>query len=217
MLRRSYAKLLILLALAFAAAACGPAGGGPTEEEWSDLQTQVEQQGWNNFQTAVADPDRNYDIYWLGREVEVGGEVMRGPEALAADDPGGEVDGGGLVMSYLGDPGSGLDLRFTLYSRAAWDRVQDLRSRGAQPRRFEVKDVTVAGWPAKLQTVFIEPGFSGAGEVNWRILSIDYGSTVVEASTQARRPATPTAPQPNPLIDEATFLSVMQRLRPYPE
>ena len=33
----------------------------------------------------------------------------------------------------------------------------------------------------------------------------------------AVEPPTPTAAQPNPLIDEVTFLAVMQNLRPYPQ
>lgn len=85
MLGKSYAKIILPLALAFAAA-CGPI----TQE---GLQTEVAQQGWNNFQTAVAS-DRNYDVYWLGREVRAGNQTFSGPEALAEDDPGGTVEGG---------------------------------------------------------------------------------------------------------------------------
>lgn len=113
-------------------------------------------------------------------------------------------------MSYLGDPGSALRLSFTLYSRAAWDRLQDARSRGAQAR-LEVKQVDIHGWPAELKTNFDRPGKVGA-----RILVVARGRTVIEVTTGSVVSMTP-GPEPNPLIDETTFLDVMQQLRPYPK
>jgi hypothetical protein len=193
--RRLPAALAIALALALTVA-CDPL-----------TQGDVEQQGWHNFQTAVAS-QRTYDIYWLGREFDAGGISFRGPDA---GNPGpGDIDsvaGGGLAMSYSGRTGS---LDVTLYSRGAWDLLQASRARGAQPH-LEVKNVDIHGWPAQLRTNYYRPGYIAA-----RILTVDRGNTVIEVTTGPLVPATP-GPEPNPLIDEQTFLNVLQHLRPYPQ
>ena len=198
----SYANVGALL-IAFLIQACGPVGELSEDD--------VAEDGWNNFQTAAAS-DRNYDVYWLGREFQAAGHTFRGPDANSPDDPVGEVEGGGLGMYYAPDPYIG-DLKLVLYSRDAWESKQQRPPEG----RFEEKRVVVAGESAILRTRFYDPGFTAApGDVIAQILTIDVGTTVVEATTGSVIPATP-GPEPNPLIDEATFLAVMDELRPYPE
>jgi hypothetical protein len=74
-------------------------------------------------------------------------------------------------------------------------------------------DVDVNGHPAQLVKIPLRDT-----PVNVLILVIDLGDTVVFADTGATNPATPGAPNPNPLIaDPDRFIEVMQNLRPYPQ
>jgi hypothetical protein len=57
----------------------------------------------------------------------------------------------------------------------------------------------------------------GDGTVNDRILIVHVGETTVLAQAKTGRSATPEGPDVNPLVDEATFLSVLEQLRPYPQ
>lgn len=167
-----------------------------------------------SFEGEVAS-DRNYDVYWFGRSFAVGDVVFKGPHV---NDFGiGDVDGGGLTTEYnstLPSGGCCGTLNVVMYSRPAWARIEPIRAPGRQ--LSEVKNVTVDGHPAEFITRRNRPRELRPGEVNSRGLVIDYGTTVVEIGTSAL-PPTPTDPQPNPLIDEATFLAVMQNLRPYPQ
>ena len=183
-------------------AACGPLGDDISEEA-------ANRQGFDNFQTAVAS-DRNYDIYWLGREFEATGLTFRGPSVASFGD---DVEGGGLGILYLTDCNGSRcsDVKLGMYSRAAWSLAQARRAAAPSPH-FETKTVYVNGWEAELRT-----NLGTLTPVAAQILTIDFGDTVVEAVTGAYVPATPTDPQPNPLIDEAAFLAVMEHLRPYPE
>lgn len=94
---------LPLLGLITIASACGPFDDDFSEEA-------ANRQGFENFETAVAS-DRNYDIYWLGREFEAGGLLYKGPDVA---DFGDDVEGGGLGMDYVAAVG---DLKLVLYSR----------------------------------------------------------------------------------------------------
>jgi len=190
-----------LLALLIIASACGP-----LDDEFSEEA--VNRQGFKNFQTAVAS-DRNYDIYWLGREFEAGSLLYKGPDVSDFAD---DVEGGGLGMHYVAQFGEFccLDLHLVLYSQQAWKQIEEKRAAGPSPR-FEPKTVQVAGRTAELRT-----NHRATGAVSSLILTIDFGDTLVEALTGSVVPATP-GPEPNPLIDEATFLAVMEKLRPYPE
>jgi hypothetical protein len=205
-----YAKITaILLPLVVVTSACGPFERDTSGHD--DLRTQ----GLRNLEK-IAASERNYDLYWLGPGFTAGGIEYWGPDV---DDPDsdtaaiGEVRGGGLGMYYL--PSSTTccgDLNLVLYSRPAWEMLQDRRRRGAQPR-FESKEVEVNGQPAELRTVFNNPDPGIAA----RVLVVDYGGTVVYAVTGSTNSSTATAPDTNPLIDEEAFLAVMQNLRPYPE
>jgi hypothetical protein len=193
-LSRIYVQILIFAVLPLTLA-CG---------SFAVSQHDIEQAGWNNFRTAVAS-DRNYDIYWLGREFDAGGQTFRGPEV--PDGGIADIEGGGLTTLYDGDIG---ELSITLYSRAAWDLALESRARGVQPTLMK-EQVDVHGWPAELETNYYRPGYTAA-----RILVVDLGRTVIEAASGSVVPRTP-GPEPNPLIDKETFLSVLQNLRPYPQ
>jgi hypothetical protein len=182
--------------LAFAAAGCST----------SPVRGDLDNEGYRNFQTAVA-ADRTYDVYWLGRSFEAGGIEYEGPNVPRI---GGSVDGGGVVIDYLSKLTDLSSLELTIYSRAAWDLAE--KRRGPIPDRFSVKSVDVGGHPAELRT-----GKGDLTPVSAQILVIDYGDTIVEAETGAVIPLTPMGPQPNPLVDEAAFLAVMEQLRPYPD
>ncbi len=192
-------------------------GSLPTEE-------QVNRDLYGNFQTAVAS-DRNYDVYWMGREFTAGGLTYKGPEASARAGSEGLGAGIGLndpdhlALSYLPNCNCS-SLQVTLYSHEAWDRPS------ARPPRPDLQNraVQVNGHEAQLRTRF------DGGQVDSRTIVVDYGRTVVEAVTSSifpapvkGRPTVPggllatAGPELNPLIDETTFLAVMQNLRPYPQ
>lgn len=168
--------------------------------------------GYDNFQTAVAS-DRNYDIFWLGREFSGGGLTFHGPDAQAMGSRIGEVEGGGLSTYYSSarcDDGACSELQLVMYSRDAWAQIQAKRSAAPSPR-FQSKAVEIDSRPAELRTIM-----GDRHPVSAQVLIVEYGRTIVEASTGALIPSTATAEQPNPLIDETTFLSVMAELRPFP-
>lgn len=204
--RNRYANIAVFfLGLAVATAACG--GGLPTEEG-------VKRELYGNFETAVAS-DRNYDVYWLGRSFEAGGLTYEGPEANArAGSEGlgagiGLNDADALQMSYLPACNSCQGLDITLYSRQAKGRFEW----SPLPGR-EKKTVYVNGQEAVLWTRYDSPG-----KVSSQRLVVDYGKTVVTVVTGSALPTIVSTPQPepNPLMDEATFLAAMQNLRPYPQ
>ncbi len=183
-------------------AACGPLDGELTEEA-------ANRQGFDNFQTAVAS-ERNYDIYWLGDEFEAGGLTFRGPVVA---EFGNEIEAGGLVVEYAAAVGAVccVDLQIRLYGDRAW-AIEEERRAVIPKSNLESRNVVVAGTPGVLTT------HSGSSlPVNAQRLVLQIGRTHIEASASAAHPLTPTDPQPNPLIDEAAFLAVMEHLRPYPE
>jgi hypothetical protein len=196
---RTFVAALIWAALG-ACLACGSSADEPPAF--------AEPSGFDNFQTAVA-ADRNYDIYWLGESFEAGGLVFEGPEVSDFAD---DVEGGGLGTHYYAPYNRSccLDLHITMFVRSAW--VERERRRAAGPDQgYAVREVEVAGVRAELRTGGSPPSNT------MHLLVLDYGDTVVEAVTRSVVPATPSAAQPNPLVDEATFLAVMEQLRPYPE
>jgi hypothetical protein len=162
-------------------------------------------QGYKNFQTAVAKaPQDGYAAYWLGRKFRAGGLTFTGPDVA---DFGTEVTGGGVQMSYNANAGGGLVI--TLYSDAAWQQGGGTRP---LPKNTMTKNVTIKGIAGEL---FLVP--AGTRPVNDVRLNLRLGNTMVEAIAQAGGSATSGGPDANPLIDEQTFLSVMQQLRPYPQ
>ena len=198
---RLIATLALLIAASLMTFGCFNDGSSPEA---------AERQGFDNFKTAVARTDRNYDIYWMGRDFEAGGLTYEGPDVA---DFGDEVDGGGLGMHYLARSSDFCcrDLHIVIYSDAAWEKLKLKRSTAPQPRAT-VRSVTVNGHQAELRT-----NRGTLYPVSAQILVIDFGQTVIEATTRASTPATPSPVQPNPLIDEATFLAAMENLRPYPD
>jgi hypothetical protein len=128
----------------------------------------------------------------------------KGPDVA---DFGTEVAGGGVQMSYNANLGGGLIV--TLYSDTAWQKGGGTKP---LPKNTTSRSVTVKGVAAEL---FLVP--AGTRPVNDVRLNFRLGNTMVEAVAQAGGPATPGGPDSNPLIDEQTFLSVMQQLRQYPQ
>ncbi len=165
---------------------------------------------YDNFKTAVANADQQgYTPYWLGREFVAGGLTYKGPDVA---DFGDEVDGGGVSMGYSARLArGGVSLNMSLYSRDAWSRaeVAGISRVGANA---SVRTVTVAGHTGTL--VVIPSGTPGVRAIQ---LVLRLGETVVRASVPFTISATPGGASPDPLSDEATFLSVMQQLRPYPQ
>jgi hypothetical protein len=166
----------------------------------------VEGEGFDNFETAVAS-DRNYDIYWLGREFEAGGLTFKGPDVASFGD---EIEGGGLAFTYTATNNRWY-VKVRLYSEDAWTQEVERRSRYTRPY-LESKPVAVAGHSGMLVTLKERPT-----SIEGRLLQLPIGRTHVEVVVDAVVVSTPGAPQPNPLMDEATFLAAMESLRAYPE
>jgi len=165
--------------------------------------TQVDKTAYDNFRTAVASvPDRHFQVYWLGREFNAGGVMFRGPYFVPV---GGVVNSNRLDIEYS----AGLNIR--LYSQSAWATAAPTveHPSAGEPKR---RSVVVGGRSAVLVTGSV-PG----RPINYQLLIIDFGDTVATVVAGAGGPVTPGGPDANPLIDEATFLSVMQQLRPYPQ
>ncbi len=164
---------------------------------------------FNNFKTVVASADRDgYTPYWLGREFTAGGLVFQGP--VTSDLPG-QVAGGGVRMEYNADlalrgSSGAVGLEVVVYSPAAWEKDRGRVDASA------TKFVRVAGQDAKLSAIA-----GGTRPVEELVLQLKFGDTTVIAIAGAGGPLVPGGPDANPLIDEATFLAVMQNLRPYPQ
>lgn len=173
----------------------------------------ADDQDYQNFLTlAKRAPAEGYTMYWLGRQLEGGGLTFTGPSVsdFGLEDPG------SINMSYdapvlAGRGGVSFDL--LLYSPAAW---QAFEATGG-PRlatSLPTKTVTVAGHSATL-TEFDRRVFNGAPA--GLELQADLGGTMLRVRATRAGSPTPGAAQLNPLIDEATFLAVLQGLRPYPD
>ena len=164
---------------------------------------QVDEIAYGNFRTAVASvPNRQFQVYWLGREFTAGAIVFRGPYFVPI---GGVVNNNRLDIEYS----AGLTIR--LYSQSAWATAAPTIE---HPSAHESKrrSVVVGGRSAVLLTGSV-PG----RPINYQQLIIDFGDTVVTVVAGSGGAATPGGPDSNPLIDEQTFLSVMEQLRPYPQ
>jgi hypothetical protein len=74
------------------------------------------------------------------------------------------------------------------------------------------RPVTVGGHPATLLEKSIP-----ARPVNSVEIIITVGDTTALLVAGSGGPATPGGPDVNPLLDEQTFLNVLQNLRPYPQ
>jgi hypothetical protein len=200
------ASVIALLSLAVVTLACNP-----LPDEGS-----VNRDLYGNFETAVASGP-HFRPYWLGRSVTVAGVTLSGPEANAKAGSGGIGQGIGrndpdtLETSYSAGGCCSAGVTVTLYSRRGWEQRAPATYRTPPPSPgVTTRQVTVGAQPATLWTIFDGPRKSALA------LLVDYGDTVVLARTSSLIPRTP-GPDPNPLMDEATFLAVMQHLRPYPQ
>ncbi len=163
--------------------------------------------GRARFQTAIALPSRTYRVYWLGNSLTASGLVLRGPLIGGFEEPLDDA----VRFDYNSVPPVA-SLSITLMSSAQWAAVRDRVLRQG-PDHPTTRQLTVASAAATLYTT---PGGTGR-PVGALSLIIQLGDTVVYASTSSVGAATPGGPEANPLIDEATFLGVMQNLRPYPQ
>jgi len=173
----------------------------------------ADDQDYQNFLTlARRAPDEGYTMYWLGRQFEAGGLTFTGP---SVSDYGLE-DPGSVNMSYdapvLGGRG-GVSFQIFLFSPAAW-HVEEAAGRARLPSNLATKTVTVAGHSATL-TELPRTVFNGAAA--GFELQADLGGTFLRVQATRAGSPTPGAAQLNPLIDEQTFLAVLQNLRPYPQ
>lgn len=156
---------------------------------------------YDNFRTVVATaPGDGYTPYWLGRQFEAGGQQFRGPFTSVI---GHEVPGYGVSTDY--DSITGTFVTITSYSPTAWNENKARTPIGSSSRA-----VTVAAHDALLTTTVEQQSVAA------QRLDVQMGQTHVVAVTYALQPLTP-AGNANPLVDEQTFLSVMQQLRPYPQ
>ncbi|HEX5478188.1 MAG TPA: hypothetical protein VFY79_00560 [Dehalococcoidia bacterium] len=201
---RSFAIALLLLAAA-AASACLMQPPGPDHY-------------YHNFETAAAKaPSQGYTMYWLGKRFQLGEVTYSGP---TVPDFGGEYDDGGATIAYaISDSGesTGDDFLILLYSPSAW-KLEAAAYETPNPRARDTtfEDITVAGKPARL---FVTKWLTGARRGDIRSIAVEQqrGDTAVVVSATDGIDPTPGAEQANPLMDEQTFLSVVQHLRPYPQ
>jgi hypothetical protein len=159
---------------------------------------------YDNFKTVVASAPRDgYTPYWLGREFTANSLMFRGPYV----DDFTDVLGGGAQFHYDATvPGVGpVDLMILVFSERAW--VQSPLNRPPTPGARQT--AVVVGTHAGQLTTFPGP----AGMPEGLLLELRLDTTTVLAIVPASFPL----PNPNPLIDEQTFLDVMQNLRPYPQ
>jgi hypothetical protein len=166
-------------------------------------------------------------VYWLGASVELPGSITLVPGVAEFGDA---ADAEHLSYSYDSEEPLGPSLTFDVYAAAGWSIARAERLR--QPP-MRIDKASVAGRPAEVWV-----SSTSRGPVNHIDVVVDYGDTVVIVGTTAlpqydrtpefnvplntyiARMKTPSAmplPDLNPLIDEQTFLSALQQLRPYPQ
>jgi hypothetical protein len=184
------------------AAACG--GGGPRTDPQEDHP------GFANFRETVASAEEDgYTPYWLGRGFPAGGLSFEGPYVAEGD----EVTGGGVESSYeaVTPDGKGIVvLDVYSFSPSAWERRQ--QTRGSVAPGAPSTNVELFGQETKLWAI---P--AGTRPVNNLFLVLQFGDTTVQVVSSAGGAPVEGGPDVNPLVDEATFLSVVEKLRPYPE
>jgi hypothetical protein len=194
---RNYAYLLLVFSAALMFSACG---SGLTQKQSPGDQL------YDNFRTAAAGAARDgYAMYWFGRGFEAAGMKFNGPYSSIFED----LRPGGAGATY--DSSNGSSVHVNSYNAGAWAQAPEGRS--VQPGvpaspNVIAKPVNVAGRDAVLRTN-MERGVVAEQRMDWQI-----GDTHVAASTSDLR--TPEG-NVNPLIDEQTFLAVMENLRPYPQ
>jgi len=175
------------------------------------LNDSPEEQAYGYFLRDVATVEAmGLPVYWLGREFTVDGLGFRGPYGGGF---GGEVEGGGIYMTYLLE-GANSSLDLTVYSREAWELVKDRMMNPRLPG-IERRTVSVAGRDGELLFQY-----AGAGpRLNALWLVLDLGDVVAVAEAHSViGSAVQGSPELNPLIKNPDLLvQVMQDLRPYPQ
>jgi hypothetical protein len=199
--RRLPAALAIALALTLAACTSAPAvPSGPTADAL------IDQQSYAAFQTAVAAvPDRRFEVYWLGREFTAAGIEFHGPYFVPLAGVNTETQ---LSAEYTarGPNGGNMGLSVIVYATAA-------RSNAPTQAAGNPRALLVAGHRAMLWVEESPP----QRPVNSLRVEVDFGSTSAVIKTNSVGSAAEGGPDANPLIDEQTFLNVLQNLRPYPQ
>jgi hypothetical protein len=114
-------------------------------------------------------------------------------------------------MNYDSTVGAGIQL--SLYSPAGWAPRRD-RTLNPDPRAATItkKSISVLGRDATLISAAV-----GERPINGLVVVVELGDTTIVVATAAGGNPTPGGPELNPLIDENTFLDVLQNLRPYPQ
>jgi hypothetical protein len=151
-------------------------------------------------------------VYWLGTEFTVDGQVFRGPYGF---EYGPEVEGAGIEMTYMAllPDGGGVPLDLFVYSSDLWESVKD-RTMNPQLPGVTRRAVSVQDREGEL---ILQS--AGARPLNAIWLILDLGDVVVVAQTNSVIGATPTAGSDlNPIVNNPDLLiQVMEGLRPYPE
>jgi hypothetical protein len=196
----SPAKLgLLALSLFAMSATLGFQNCGPT-------RTPAEQDYQRFLDAVKRAPQEGWTPYWLGRSFTAGGETFEGP---GVGGIGGTIEGGGINLWYV-STNSPVNLRAYVFSPAAWTAATAHNANGA-PRGAESRTVTVASHSG---TLYVSRYRNG--EVLQLRLDVQIGDTTISFRA-GREPDVNTNLNLNPLTDEATFLGVLQNLRPYPQ
>jgi hypothetical protein len=211
-LTRAAASVAIVSVVALTAgfAACG-SGSGDKPQAGTPSISAIYEQLFKNFQKAVANAkNEGYTPYWLGRRFDAGGVTFSGP---STDGSYQGREGGGVRFSYTGTstvpPHDVTILDFDEYSAQAWGADESYyRNKGGA-------DIVVAGHGAK---VVQQKNDSARTIALLLIVSIGETTIVARAPSVIDVASSPGAgSEGNPLMDQATFLAVMQNLRPYPQ
>lgn len=161
------------------------------------------------YKTPIAAAQRSgLDVYWLGKEVLVNGTHWDTIEAAFPIGIG-RSDGVAVEVTYLptGDAPGSMDIRSM--SPGEW-AVSETGVLAPPSVRVRTEEVSIAGTEALMFTYALESRSPSA-----RGIILDRGDSVVFAYTPSWTGE--NGREDNPLMDEATFLAVLEQLRPYPE
>jgi hypothetical protein len=187
-----------LVCVVLAAVACG-CGGGSDSDGGSDSEDGVDSRF---VERAEAAESEGWTPYWLGTSFDAGGFVFAGPNVpdFAV------VDDGGVSYQYVAPQEPiAFELNIVLWSRDAW-----ADARGS--REFTGKPVEIAGMPGQLLPVLAP----GGGVLQLQVL-LEADDTVIDVTTRQAGIDPASGRDRNPLMNEATLVSVLGELRPYPE
>ena len=164
---------------------------------------------YDNFVAATKRADQEgWKPYWLGRSFTAGQLTFDGPRV---GEFGYEIEGGGTVYKYHSALASGsVGLDVYIYSSQAWIAAEAL-GRTRRPLGATIRYVKLAGHDATLSASKDSKGF-----VEGVRADIEIDGVIVSAQA-GRVTGVGVGGDLNPLTDEATFLSVLDRLRLYPE